>query len=183
MSINTIIASSPASLSGESGSEQSKFDAASADIHGINDMPGHLIRRLHQVAVATFADATATFAVTPVQYAALSAIARFPGIDQRSVANLAAFDASTIGDVIKRLEGRELLERAADESDRRIKRVYLTGKGQALLQEIDPLVVRSQETLLSPLSEGERTIFVYLLRRLATLSNESSPAPLRTSPH
>lgn len=157
------------------------LDAVSAgtDIHGISDMPGHLIRRLHQVAVALFGESTAGYGVTPVQYATMAATARFPSIDQRSLADLVAFDASTIGDVIRRLERRGLLKRTSGTTDRRVKHVELTKEGHALLDEIDPLIVQVQQALLAPLSSGEAAILMFLLRKLAALSNERSPAPLR----
>lgn len=155
------------------------FPAGETAIHGISDMPGHLIRRLHQVAVALFGESTAGYGVTPVQYATMAATARFPSIDQRSLADLVAFDASTIGDVIRRLERRGLLKRTSGVTDRRVKHVELTKDGYALLDEIDPLIVQVQEALLAPLSSGEAAILMFLLRKLASLSNERSPAPLR----
>lgn len=155
------------------------FPSGELAIHGLSDMPGHLIRRLHQVAVALFSELTADFGVTPVQYGALAAIARFPAIDQRSLAELVAFDTSTTGDVIRRLEGRGLLTRAPGVTDRRVKHVHLTEAGHALLKEIDPLVMQVQETLMAPLSSGEAAILMFLLRKLVTLSNERSAAPLR----
>ncbi len=148
------------------------------DIHGIGDMPGHLIRRLHQVAVAHFGEATGS-SLTPVQFAILTATARFSGVDQRTLANLVAFDRSTIGDVVQRLETRQLLRREASDTDRRSKLVFLTETGQSLLSEMYPLVERSQREFLAPLSEGEQDIFMYLIRKLAALSNDFSPAPLR----
>lgn len=154
------------------------LDSASAPtgIHGISDMPGHLIRRLHQVAVALFGESTAGFGITPVQYATMAAAARFPSIDQRSLADLVAFDASTIGDVIRRLERRGLLKRTPGITDRRVKHVELTRDGYALLEEIDPLIVQAQQALLAPLSSGEAAILMYLLRKLAALSDERSLA-------
>ena len=41
--------------------------------------PGHLVRRLHQIAVSIFLEQTRGFRITPVQYSALSAIRAFPG--------------------------------------------------------------------------------------------------------
>ena len=40
----------------------------------IYEKPGHLIRRLQQIALALFMDETRTFEITPVQYSALVAI-------------------------------------------------------------------------------------------------------------
>lgn len=146
---------------GESG------QATGSEVHGLSDMPGHLIRRMHQAAVALFMEKTADWGVTPLQFATLSTAARFPGIDQRSLARWVAIDPSTIGEVIKRLEGRGLLERADGTEDRRVKHITLTDAGSNLLQEIEPMVAASQAGVLSSLSEGEQAIFLFLLRKLA----------------
>lgn len=148
------------------------------DVHGIGDMPGHLIRRLHQIAVARFTEATGS-GLTPIQFAILTAANRFPGVDQQSLARLVAFDRSTIADVVQRLEGRDLLRREASDTDRRAKKVFITPAGSALLAAMDPLVVQAQREILAPLSEGEQAILMFLLRKLAALSNDFSPAPLR----
>jgi MarR family transcriptional regulator, temperature-dependent positive regulator of motility len=156
-------------------------NAEGLTLHGLGDMPGHLIRRLHQIGVAHFAEAIRDCGedLTPVQYATLIAAESQPGIDQRSLAGMIAFDRSTIGDVIQRLEQRGLLRRENNRSDRRAKHVFLTDEGRTVLKQVDPLVIRSQQKLLAPLSEGEQAILMFLLRKLADLSNDMSPAPLR----
>jgi asparagine N-glycosylation enzyme membrane subunit Stt3 len=52
----------------------------------LENYPGYHIRRLQQIAVAVFMEETQEFGVTPVQYAALSAVLRQPGMDQRTLA-------------------------------------------------------------------------------------------------
>jgi hypothetical protein len=56
--------------------------------------PGHLIRRAHQLAVATFHD-THGRQITPVQYALLRALQEEPGLDQVTLAQRVALDTST----------------------------------------------------------------------------------------
>lgn len=69
-------------------------------------MPGHLIRRAQQVSIAIFAEECAGLDLTSVQYAALSAIGAHPGVDATRLSTLIAFDRSTIGDVLERLESK-----------------------------------------------------------------------------
>ena len=87
----------------------------------LENYPGYHIRRLQQIAVAVFMEETEEFGVTPVQYAALSAVLRQPGIDQRTLARNIGFDTSTIGSVIDRLEARGLMLRNANPTDRRVR--------------------------------------------------------------
>ena len=73
--------------------------------------PGHLIRRAQQIAVAIFMDECAGFDLTPVQYAALAAIAANRDIDATRLSYLVALDRSTIGTVLERLEAKGLRAR------------------------------------------------------------------------
>jgi MarR family transcriptional regulator, lower aerobic nicotinate degradation pathway regulator len=89
--------------------------------------PGHLIRRLQQIAVAIFMEETADFDITPVQYAALTAVREHPYVDVLSA--LIAFDRSTLGNLVERLEAKGWLVRCEGQSDRRIKLLRITAAG------------------------------------------------------
>ena len=106
------------------------------DDHPIYSKPGHLVRRLQQIAVAIFMAETERFNVTPVQYSALLTVELHPGIDQTTLVNIIAFDRSTIGNVVGRLESKKLIKRAAGSRDRRTKRLTITPQGRRLLREI-----------------------------------------------
>ena len=80
------------------------------DDRRIYEKPGHLIRRLQQISFALFMDETRQFEITPVQYAAILAIDNHPRIDQTALCNFIAYDRSTIGDVVNRLERKKLIK-------------------------------------------------------------------------
>lgn len=159
---------------------QPEADGEQLPLHRIYQMPGHLIRRLHQIAVALFTESTKELGVTPVQYAALAVAESYPGIDQRRLANVIAFDRSTIGDVVQRLEQRGWLRRESGNSDRRTKSVFLTTEGRGVLRQLDGLVLQAQFKILAPLSDGEQVILMFLLAKLVRLNNETSRSPLLT---
>src|SRR4051812_9493883 len=69
-------------------------------------MPGHLFRRMQQIAVSIFVEECKDFDLTPVQYAALVAIRTHPGIDATRLSLVIAFDRSTLGSVLARLEAK-----------------------------------------------------------------------------
>lgn len=147
--------------------------------HPVHDKPGHLIRRLQQIAVALFAVETEAFGITAVQYAALAAIRLHPGMDQTALVNAVALDRSTLGDVVSRLESKSLIQRAAGREDRRTKVLYVTREGEALLRAIEPHVLSAQRLILAPLKPAERARFMAMLKRLVQLNNDRSRAPLR----
>ena len=146
--------------------------------HPIHGRPGHLIRRLQQIAVAIFMSETEGFNITPVQYSALLAIEMHPGLDQATLANIIAFDRTTIGKVVSRLEGKKWIKRVSSADDRRSKCLTITPSGRTVLRAMDDAVNRSQESILSPLKPAERQVFVGMLERLVKLNNSRSRAPL-----
>ena len=150
-------------------------------IHPIYGRPGHLIRRLQQIAVAIFMSETEGFNMTPVQYSALLAVEMNPDIDQATLANIIAFDRTTIGKVLSRLESKKWIKRVPSTDDRRSKCLTITYAGRSVLRGMDDAVNRSQDLILSPLRPAERRVFIGMLERLVKLNNSRSRAPLSTS--
>jgi DNA-binding MarR family transcriptional regulator len=150
-------------------------DAAS--VPELATLPGYQIRRLQQIAVGLFIDETAAFDLTPVQFAALAAVARHPGVDQRSLARRIGFDTSTTGGVVDRLERRGLMRRHPAPDDRRVRRLSVTDAGQTLLAAVLPAMQRAQRRILAPLSDVEQGQFMALLGRIVEANNAASRAP------
>ncbi len=132
-------------------------------------MPGHLIRRAHQASTAIFAQEMARqgLDLTPFQFAALSAIAGEPGLDQASVSARAAVDRATIGGVIDRLVDKGLVARQVSQTDRRARVLTLTDSGADVLARVQGTIARVQDTLCAGLSEADRATLTALLQRLA----------------
>ena len=148
----------------------------------LTEKPGHLIRRAQQIAVALFMDECQRFDLTPVQYAALAAIREFPGIDATRLAGQIAFDRPTIGGVLERLEAKGLISRTATPADRRVKPVWPTPQGEALLALAEPAVEQAQDRILEKLPKPERAQLMALLAKLVDLNNGASRAPRQMEP-
>lgn len=153
--------------------------AAPITIEAVYAAPGYLFRRMQQIAVSIFMEECRAFDLTPVQYAALIAIHTHPGIDATRLSAVIAFDRSTLGSVIERLEAKAYVERKPAVEDKRIKLLYLTRPGTALLREIIPAVERAQARMLEPLKPADRKTLMGLLTQLVDLNNEASRVPLR----
>lgn len=132
------------------------------------DMPGHLIRRLHQQSTQVFVQRTqaAGYDLTPVQFAALDAIHAHPATDQARVAETIAYDRATIGGVIDRLERKGWVRRVVSERDRRARELSLTPEGKRVRSALLPIVRDLQDDILRPLSGAERERFLKLARRV-----------------
>jgi MarR family transcriptional regulator, lower aerobic nicotinate degradation pathway regulator len=141
--------------------------------------PGHLIRRLQQIAVALFMQEARGFDLTPVQYAALLMLRDNPGLDQGRLGQLIAIDRSTAANVVARLEGKGLVRRRPGARDRRTKPLFITPAGRRLAARATPAVAGAQELILAPLKPAERAVFMAQLARLVHINNDRSRAPLR----
>lgn len=141
--------------------------------------PGYLFRRMQQIAVAIFVEECKRFDITPVQYAALVAIRTHPGIDATRLSAVIAFDRSTLGNVIERLEAKRYIARKPASDDKRVKLIYLTQSGEKLLRDIVPSVDRAQARMLQPLKASDRKMLMELLTQLVDRNNEASRVPLR----
>jgi MarR family transcriptional regulator, lower aerobic nicotinate degradation pathway regulator len=145
---------------------------AAARISGIaalQEMPGHLIRRLQQISNALFTEECGRFDLTSVQFAALFVVRAAGELDATRLAEQIAFDRSTIGDVIDRLEWKGWIVRSGRSDDRRVKVIRLTAEGAKLLKRVEPAVQRVQTRLLERLSTSERRVLLALLKRLDRL--------------
>ena len=150
--------------------------------HRMDDVytkPGHLFRRMQQIAIAIFMEECQAFDVTPVQYAALVAIRAYPGVDATRLSAVIAFDRSTLGSVIERLETKGFISRKSASYDKRVKLLYLTGSGARVLRDIMPSIDRAQARMLEPLKAVDRARLIELMRRLVHLNNDASRVPLR----
>ena len=100
------------------------------------------------MATAVFMDENKALGLTPVQFGALIAIREVPGTDATRVSDVIYFDRATIGNVLERLEKRGLIVRKPGIEDRRIKRLFLTPKGQAIIKKIDATTSRIAQRIL-----------------------------------
>jgi DNA-binding MarR family transcriptional regulator len=147
------------------------------------DMPGHLLRRCHQIAVAIFLDECQAYDLTPLQYVALLAVAGHGALDKAAIGGVAALDRTTVAVVVRNLEARGFVSTRPSEQDRRATLVEVTDKGRALLKSVRPEVASAQERTVAPLTPTERAELMRLLRKIAEGNNLLSRAPRRTPRH
>ena len=139
--------------------------AAKKDIK-LDDMPGHLFRRLHQLAVARFTAEMDETGLTPIQWAALMTTSQRPGLDQSTLSREIHIDTSTIAGVLDRLEARGLIQRRPSPDDRRLRLLDLTEQGAALLKRASVSVMDQQKWLVEPLTVDERATLTQLMLKV-----------------
>ena len=145
-------------------------------------MPGHLLRRCHQIAVAIFLDECAAFELTPLQFAVLDSLLANGPQDQVSLGGAVALDRSTISLVLRKLEQRALLRRKKSPQDQRAKIVTITTQGRQLVETALAAVHSAQQRIVAPLDAEETGQLRRLLEKLAQGNNALSRAPEKKQP-
>jgi MarR family transcriptional regulator, lower aerobic nicotinate degradation pathway regulator len=142
----------------------------------LGQRPGFLIRRLHQIHVALFQEHCATFGITPLQYSLLSALAVRGTADQTTLATDVALDRTTTTGALKRLQLRNLVERAIQNEDRRARICRLTAAGASLLAKMETSARNAHRDTLVSLSEAEQEKFIAMMQRIVAADSERQHA-------
>ncbi|WP_454915612.1 MarR family winged helix-turn-helix transcriptional regulator [Xanthobacter sediminis] len=147
-------------------------------IRDLEERPGFLIRRLHQIHVALFAEECSAEGITPVQYSLLTALDQMGEVEQIALSRAVGLDRTNIADVAARLETRGLLTRAVSPRDKRMKLVTLTEAGRALLERVQDGAARAHARTIAALPPEERQRFLRALRLLVAANNDISRSPV-----
>ncbi|MEH2493519.1 MarR family winged helix-turn-helix transcriptional regulator [Bradyrhizobium sp. AZCC 2230] len=139
----------------------------------LEQRPGFLIRRLHQIHVALFQERCAEFDVTPLQYSLLSALAARGMADQTTLAADVALDRTTTTGALKRLQARRFIERAVRPDDRRARACRLTAAGAALLSRMEAAARAAHHDTLASLGKAEQKRLVKLMQRVVAAGTPS----------
>lgn len=141
--------------------------------------PGHLIRRLQQIAVAIFSEEVGANGITPLQYGAMVAIRETPDLDITRLSYLLGQDRSTMGDAVKRMRAKGWVTTSAVRGDKRAQSVRITAKGRGVLKKVEPAVATVHARILAPIEPKERELLLDILFRLVGHNNSFSRAPIR----
>ena len=104
--------------------------------------------------------------ISSVQFGVLAVLARRPGASQQDLCDEVDLDRSTIADIVRRLETRELIRRRRDAADRRRNQLVLTDHGERVLRDLLPRVEGVEHVLTDALTADERDELRRLLRKV-----------------
>nr|MBF0682200.1 MarR family transcriptional regulator [Pseudomonas sp.] len=137
-------------------------------VEHLQQRPGFLLRRAHQISVAIFEKECAAVDLTPAQYGVLNVLGNSQGIDQSQLSRSLGLDRVTVLRVAKGLEARGLISRQPSQQDARRLSLSLTAQGETLLERAQPSVKTAFEALMSPFSAEELQTLTCLLNKLCT---------------
>lgn len=144
----------------------------------LEERPGFLVRRLHQIYVAIYLQECERFGTTPVQSSVLQVLLAKPGMDQVALAGEVGVDRTTTSSVLSRLEKRGLVRREASREDRRTRLAFLTDEGKAMIRAMKGSIAAAHQRLIEPLEKNERRQFVRQLLKLVEANNDKGRAAL-----
>jgi DNA-binding MarR family transcriptional regulator len=127
---------------------------------------GYLCRR---VMAASLVDLQATLPeldVTSGQMGTLVLIACNPGITPTEICRAQGREKATITASLEKLSKKKLIRRRTPASDRRSYEIFLTKKGKALYDRVNPLAHESDLRLTKSLTAEERTVMMRLMLRI-----------------
>ena len=137
--------------------------------------PAHLLRRAHQASSLLFVQAVAALDITQPRFEALTAIARYPGADQISLARGLGIDRSTTTVVLDGLTKCGLIDRTVHPDDRRKRVLQATPAGRTVLANARKHADAAQAQLLAPLGRAEVDALVEAMVKVATAVPSSAP--------
>lgn len=116
---------------------------------------------------------------TRTQWLVLRRVMEQPGVNQSELAEMLEVEKATAGRFIDRLEEFGWLERRPDDTDRRIKRIFVTGLGRKIHRQVKPIAEGMVEEELSGLNKQDRKLLSGLLltvkQRLQDMASENAP--------
>ena len=143
----------------------------------LEERPGYLIRRLHQIHVALFQEKCAAFEITPLQYSLLTALAKRGTADQTTLAADIALDRTTTTGALKRLQSRRFVDRATARHDRRSQACRLTPRGAALLRKMEKSARLAHLETVTDLSKADQKRFIAMMQKIVAARSGTAGAP------
>ena len=140
---------------------------------------GFLIKDLTRLYISRFEQRAASIPLTLSQCRALLRLEENEGISQARLAELVSVDQMAMVRIIDCMEGDGLIERRADQDDRRVRRLFLTSKSRPVIKTVLHLAELARLETFEGVSEREHLIFMKVLEKLHenldTLLSDASP--------
>jgi len=133
----------------------------------LDDLLGYSLRRAQVAMFMAFHEATRGLHMTPPRFTALVLIGANPGLSQTLLGNVLGIARSGAMTLADWFEGRGLVERRRRPGDARAWGLYLTPRGDRLVQEMKRRVARYDRKRAARLTAAERCELQRLLAKLA----------------
>lgn len=138
--------------------------------HPVLDLEHFLPYRLSVLTNRISADIAAfyqqRFGLSVTEWRAMAILGRYPGVSGMDVTERTAMDKVAVSRAVNALIDRGLVNRVFDSNDRRRSILSLSESGQAVYDEVAPLALKLESSLLGSLDADERATLWRLLDKL-----------------
>jgi DNA-binding MarR family transcriptional regulator len=138
---------------------------------------GFLLSWNGQRIAALFARSLEPLGLRPPHFGLLTLIDAEPGRTQQELVSSSMIDPSSMVAILDDLEGRGLVERRQNPTDRRKHAVHLTRRGTSTLARARKVATSLADEALTPLDADEQETLRYLLRKLAGVTEAEARRP------
>jgi DNA-binding MarR family transcriptional regulator len=132
---------------------------------------GFLLSQVGGLAASRFAELLRPLEITPSHAGILRLVAQTEGLSQKELCDRLSILPSRLVVLIDELEGKQLLRRADDPSDRRSYALRLTPKGANVMSSLREIAQRHHEEMCKGLTADETKILTELLNKIASAHN------------
>ncbi len=128
---------------------------------------GFNLRMAQEATFQAFSRRSQEIGESPGRFAALTLIARNPGISQTELSHASGRDKSSVTPVVEDLVRRGLVARKRERSDRRAYRLSLTPAGKRTLLNMTRVARKHEVNLDRIITRRERNRFLAILKKIA----------------
>ncbi|WP_232492033.1 MarR family winged helix-turn-helix transcriptional regulator [Novosphingobium kaempferiae] len=137
---------------------------------------GTVLAQVARLMRRSFDERAREIGVTRPQWQVLSVLRRHPGIKQAELAEILEVEPITAGRMIDRMQDGGMVERRADPADRRAWRLYLTARGDEMIERLQPLAEETSEAALAGIDDADKAHMMRTLDRM--LANLTGKPPV-----
>ncbi len=119
------------------------------------------------------------FALGVTEWRVMAVLGRYPDLSAGEVAQRTAMDKVAVSRAVASLLDARRIERDTHGGDRRRSVLRLSPAGRAIYDEVAPLALAFERTLLGDMDAGERALLFRLLDRLDELELQAEATPAR----
>lgn len=127
---------------------------------------GTVVAQVARLMRRSFDQRAREIGVTRPQWQVLSVLRNHVGIKQGGLADILEVEPITAGRMIDRMQEAGFVERRADPADRRAWRLFLTERGQELIQQLEPLARDTSDLALEGVSETDKAHLLETLEKM-----------------
>lgn len=129
----------------------------------LTDLVGYRLRVAQIAAFRHFEGQLRQYGIAPRYLGLLCIIGEHPGQPQSRLAEAVALQRSSLVPIIDQLEAETLVERRPAPGDARLKSVWLTAKGQQVVDTLRQRARAEEDMLTAGMNKAERALLARLL--------------------